>query len=135
MPTPATIRLSADGLESGGRPGSEDATGPYPRAADAFSAGDKCARQEADMDSTSCTNSHASSLSERQELDESDGDDADDEMKGVAALRGRGVTGGDADGDGDTPKGMPGFDLNTVCDEGKTLLWDLIQDHNAVGTG
>ena len=82
-------------------------------------------REDADIDSTSCTNSHGSSLSERQDLDEFDGDDIEDELKTVAALR-------SVQSEGTEGQKNMGFDLGSVCEEGKTLLWDLIQDHNAV---
>jgi hypothetical protein len=82
--------------------------------------------EDADIDSNSCTNSHASSLSDRRDLDDFDGDDVEDELtqlKAVAALRNiQGSNGED----------RKGFDLNTVCEVGETLLWDLLQDENAV---
>ena len=82
---------------------------------------------DVNIDSTSCTNSHGSSFSERRDLDDFEGEDIEDELtqlKAVAALR-------SVQGESDNQMNVT-FDLSTVCDEGKTLLWDLVQDHNAV---
>lgn len=79
-----------------------------------------------DIDSNSCTNSHASSLSDRRDLEDFDGEDVDDDLsqlKAIAALR---------TVQHNHPGIEKGFDLDTVCEEGKTLLWDLLQDENAV---
>jgi len=84
---------------------------------------------DADIDSNSCTNSHASSLSDRRDLEDFDGEDVDDDLnqlEAVAALRNVQCNPGDSE--------EKGFDLNVVCEEGKTLLWDLLQDDNAVST-
>lgn len=93
-----------------------------------FSSQEKTGGEEADIDSTSCTNSHGSSLSGRRDLEEFDADGVEDELgelKTVAALH-------VMHDEGDERERSLGFDLNTVCEEGKTLLWDLIQDDIAV---
>ena len=93
-----------------------------------YSSQEKTGGEEGDIDSTSCTNSHGSSLSDRRDLDEFDAEGVEDELtqlKTVAALR-------VMQDEGNERERSLGFDLNTVCDEGKTLLWDLIQDDNAV---
>ena len=93
-----------------------------------FSSQEKTGGEEADIDSTSCTNSHGSSLSDRRDLEEFDADGVEDELselKTVAALH-------VMQDEGDERERSLGFDLNTVCEEGKTLLWDLIQDDIAV---
>lgn len=114
--------MSVDALER--RPSVPDLTQQYSSATKMYSTQAK-SREDADIDSTSCTNSHGSSLSERQDLDEFDGDDIEDELKTVAALR-------SVQSEGTEGQKNMGFDLGSVCEEGKTLLWDLIQDHNAV---
>ncbi|XP_048585971.1 ubiquitin carboxyl-terminal hydrolase 34 isoform X2 [Nematostella vectensis] len=94
----------------------------YDSPADEFPNSNKA--EDADIDSTSCTNSHGSSLSGRRGLEDFEGDDIEDELtqlKAVVALR--------SIQKGDSPKS---FDLSSVCDEGKTLLWDLLQDKNAI---
>lgn len=93
-----------------------------------YSSQEKTGGEEGDIDSTSCTNSHGSSLSDRRDLDEFDAEGVEDELtqlKTVAALR-------VMQDEGNERERSLGFDLNTVCDEGKTLLWDLIQDDNAI---
>ena len=95
-----------------------------------YSSQEKTGGEEGDIDSTSCTNSHGSSLSDRQDLQEFDGEGAEDELtqlKAVVALR-------SVHGESDEQERNMGFDLNSVCEEGRTLLWDLIQDHNAVSS-
>ena len=101
---------------------------PYPGQAEDYSSQEKTGGEDADIDSTSCTNSRGSSLSDRRDLDEFDADGVQDELtqlKTVAALR-------VMQDEGDERERSLGFDLNTVCEEGKTLLWDLIQDDKAV---
>ena len=101
---------------------------PYPGQAEDYSSQEKTGGEDADIDSTSCTNSRGSSLSDRRDLDEFDADGVQDELtqlKTVAALR-------VMQDEGDERERSLGFDLNTVCEEGKTLLWDLIQDDRAV---
>ena len=101
---------------------------PYPGQAEDYSSQEKTGGEDADIDSTSCTNSRGSSLSDRRDLDEFDAEGVQDELtqlKTVAALR-------VMQDEGDERERSLGFDLNTVCEEGKTLLWDLIQDDKAV---
>ncbi|KAL9953976.1 hypothetical protein ACROYT_G041461 [Oculina patagonica] len=100
----------------------------YPGQAEDYSSQEKTGGEDADIDSTSCTNSRGSSLSDRRDLDEFDTEGVQDELtqlKTVAALR-------VMQDEGDERERSLGFDLNTVCEEGKTLLWDLIQDDKAI---
>ncbi|XP_027055599.1 ubiquitin carboxyl-terminal hydrolase 34-like [Pocillopora damicornis] len=100
----------------------------YAGQAEDYSSQDKTGGEDADIDSTSCTNSRGSSLSDRRDLDDFDAEGVQDELtqlKTVAALR-------VMQEGGEERQRSLGFDLNTVCEQGKTLLWDLIQDDNAI---
>lgn len=102
----------------------------YAGQAEDYSSQDKTGGEDADIDSTSCTNSRGSSLSDRRDLDDFDAEGVQDELtqlKTVAALR-------VMQEGGEERQRSLGFDLNTVCEQGKTLLWDLIQDDNAVSS-
>lgn len=111
-------------------PHTRDLTQSYPGQTEDYSSQEKTGGDDADVDSTSCTNSHGSSLSDRRDLDEFDAEGVEDELtqlKTVAALC-------VMQDEGDERERSVGFDLNSVCEQGKTLLWDLIQDDNAVST-
>lgn len=115
-------------METEELPHPPDLNQSFPGQAEDYSSQEKTGGEEADIDSTSCTNSRGSSLSDRQDLDEFDTEGVEDELtqlKTVAALRVM------QDEEGERERSL-GFDLNSVCEEGKTLLWDLIQDDNAV---
>lgn len=115
-------------METEELPHPPDLSQSFPGQAEDYSSQEKTGGEEADIDSTSCTNSRGSSLSDRQDLDEFDTEGVEDELtqlKTVAALRVM------QDEEGERERSL-GFDLNSVCEEGKTLLWDLIQDDNAV---
>lgn len=102
----------------------------YAGQAEDYSSQDKTGGEDADIDSTSCTNSRGSSLSDRRDLDDFDAEGVQDELtqlKTVAALR-------VMQEGGEERQRSLGFDLNTVCEQGKTLLWDLIQDDSAVSS-
>ena len=117
-------------METEELPHRPDLSQSFPGQAEDYSSQEKTGGEEADIDSTSCTNSRGSSLSDRQDLDEFDTEGVEDELtqlKTVAALRVM------QDEEGERERSL-GFDLNSVCEEGKTLLWDLIQDDNAVST-
>ena len=121
---------SAD-METEELPHPPDLRQSYPGQTEDYSSQEKTGGEDADIDSTSCTNSRGSSLSDRRDLDEFDAEGVEDELtqlKTVAALR-------VMQDEGDERERSLGFDLNSVCEEGKTLLWDLIQDDKAVSTG
>ena len=122
---------SAD-METEELPHPPDLRQSYPGQTEDYSSQDITGGEDADIDSTSCTNSRGSSLSDRRDLDEFDTEVVEDELtqlKTVAALRVM-----QDEGDERDRERSLGFDLNSVCEEGKTLLWDLIQDDKAVST-
>ncbi|PFX25818.1 Ubiquitin carboxyl-terminal hydrolase 34 [Stylophora pistillata] len=124
-------RLSSKGsadMETEEIPPPPDLRQSYAGQAEDYSSQEKTGGEDADIDSTSCTNSRGSSLSDRRDLDDFDAEGVQDELtklKTVAALRVM------HDGGEERQRSL-GFDLNTVCEQGKTLLWDLIQDDNAI---